>query len=462
MADKKTVRQRIGQWMRPIKNIGGGNGSSSLASISVKVDDSPGWGDLTGRPHDYSQAETVKIYEDSLEAWRKNPIAWRIVAITSDYVLGDKVMVSSPNRRLDRFINKFWSHPQNRMDLRIEPMCHELSRAGDLFVLLFRNEIDGMSYIRFVTKDRIRQIKTASNDWEHELAYYELQDMGDPKKWIAAGSPEAEESDSVMLHYTINKPIGALMGESDLVTMIPWLQRYSRMLEDRVRLNWAMRAFLWVVTVPTDKVKAKIEQYRTPPDAGSIIVKDEAEKWEPVTPSLRGADARNDLMAVRNMIDAGSGYPPHWRGEASNANLATATAMQAPTERHLLRRQEYFEFILADIIYQAYTRAVEIGKERPLPTDDYKKLFNLDIQDVSRTDNEMLARSSHEMAQTFKILCEQMPRRSKILNRKMIGLIFRFMGVPQADEELDMIIEESEEEGPKNEEGGQGKSGEQN
>ena len=40
------------------------------------------------------------------------------------------------------------------------------------------------------------------------------------------------------------------------------------------------------------------------------------------------------------MIDAGSGYPPHWRGESGEANLATATAMQAPTERHLMRRQQ--------------------------------------------------------------------------------------------------------------------------
>lgn len=218
-----------------------------------------------------------------------------------------------------------------------------------------------------------------------------------------------------------------------------------------------MRAFLWVVTVPTDKVKAKIEQYRTPPDSGSIIVKDEAEKWEPVTPALRGADARNDLMAVRNMIDAGSGYPPHWRGEASDANLATATAMQAPTERHLLRRQEYFEFILADIIYQAYLRAVEIGKERPLPTEDYKKLFTLDIQDVSRTDNEMLARSAKELAETYRVLSEQLPKRSKLLDRKMIGLVFRFMGVPQTDDDLDEIISEAGEEQEREEDERKGK-----
>jgi hypothetical protein len=52
-----------------------------------------------------------------------------------------------------------------------------------------------------------------------------------------------------------------------------------------------------------------------------------------VSPVLHGADAQHDLKAVRQMVDAGSGYPPHWRGESSDANLATAQAMQSPTER---------------------------------------------------------------------------------------------------------------------------------
>ena len=42
--------------------------------------------------------------------------------------------------------------------------------------------------------------------------------------------------------------------------------------------------------------------------SGSIIVKDESERWETVNPSLRGADAGHDMKAVRNMIDAGSGF----------------------------------------------------------------------------------------------------------------------------------------------------------
>jgi len=64
------------------------------------------------------------------------------------------------NRALNKFISAFWHRPKNRMDLRLETMCDELSRFGDLFILLFRNDMDGMSNICFVTKDQIQKIET--------------------------------------------------------------------------------------------------------------------------------------------------------------------------------------------------------------------------------------------------------------------------------------------------------------
>lgn len=351
-------------------------------------------------------------------------------------------MVSSPRATLQKFIDAFWNHPKNMMDLRLPGMSDELGRAGDLYVVLFRNPQDGMSYIRFITKDRIIKIESAANDWESELVFFEVQEMGEPKAWYSPAHPDASIQDAVMLHYSVNRPIGALIGESDLATMLPWLQRYSRMLEDRVRLHWAVRAFLWVVTVPSNLVAPKTEQYRTPPDSGSIIVKDEAETWEAVAPVLHGADASHDLMSVRNMVDAGSGYPPHWRGEPTSTNLATAQAMQSPTERHLVRRQKYFLYMLQDIIYTAYKRASEIGKQRPLASTDYGNLFQVAAPDVSRSDNEQLARAAGEIATALNSLSTQLAGDSETYNRLALDIVTRFAGEPQSEETITKILAE--------------------
>lgn len=431
MFDK--LRTRIASWVA----------QSALAQISVRVDDSPGWGSAGDQRHDYDQSTIEKLYADALTAWRKNPIAYRIISITTDFVVGERILLQSPIPSLDAYLKRFWNHPQNRMPYRLSSMCDELSRAGDLFIVLFRNNNDGMHYVRFVTKDQIKKVNTAPNDWETEISYEESELSEDHKIWHSQYSVMVNEQPAVMLHYAINRPIGALLGESDLTTMLPWLQRYSRMLEDRVRLHWAMRAFLWMVTVPPDKLKEKREQYKTPPEAGSVIVKDSTETWEPVSPVLRAADAQWDLQAVRNMVDAGSGYPAHWRGEAGDANRATAQAMQDPTEKHLLRRQAYFCHILCDMIYHSYQRAVAIGKAEPLPTDDYEQLFTVTTSDLSTADNERLARSARGLARAFQSISEELPGPSTKLARLMMQLCFEFAGKPQSDEVLDDIMKEA-------------------
>ena len=252
-------------------------------------------------------------------------------------------------------------------------------------------------------------------------------------------------ADAVMLHYSVNRPIGALMGESDLTTIIPWLLRYSRMLEDRVRLHWAARAFLYLVTVPSNKVESKSVQYGSAPESGSIVVKDESETWETITPSLRGADAGFDMKAVRNMIDAGSGFPPHWRGEGGEVNVATAEAMQAPPEKFLIKRQEYFVWCLQDILYQAFLRAVEIGTVATIGDggSDYSKIFNVETPDVTLRDNDQLASGAEKIANSFSVLQNTLLGKSPTLHRIAIDLMLKFAGEPQEDQVLDKIISEA-------------------
>ncbi len=143
----------------------------------------------------------------------------------------------------------------------------ELSRSGDLFLALFRNPADGMSYVRAVPKSEIVELVTAENDWERELSYVVRSGGvgGDGPlgtlTFLSPDHPDAAAADAVMVHYSINRPVGALLGESELASILPALRWYGRMLEDRVRLNWAARAFLWFVTVPTGRVNATITSF---------------------------------------------------------------------------------------------------------------------------------------------------------------------------------------------------------
>jgi hypothetical protein len=313
--------------------------------------------------------------------------------------------------------------------------------------LLFRNAADGMSYLRFLTKDQVAKIETRSSDWETETVIHQhLDGQIATKAWYTPDHGRSKRSRAVALHYAINRPLGAQFGESDLTTIIPWLLRYSRMLEGRIRLHWAARAFLWFVTVPSSKVAVKQEEYQSPPEPGSVIVKDDAEEWDMKTPNLRGTDAQHDMRAARQMIDAGTGYPPHWRGEAQDVNLATAKAMQEPTERHLARRQKYFVYILHDLIYKAYLRAHEVNPEAwPIPAEtDYNDLFLTLTPDLSRADNTSLATAAKDMTSMLDQMQANYPG-SPTLRRLLLSLVLKFAGEPQDDDVLEEIMNEAGE-----------------
>ena len=429
-----------------IKQIGIHSGSDHSTKFAITPDltSDSGWTSISGKRHDHTWSEIQELYTDALTAWRKNPLAWRIIRTTANYVVGDGIHFTSQYPTMNDYIQRFELHRKNQLQLRMPSMCEELSRAGDLFVVLFRNPIDGLSFIRFVTKDNIYKIECAENDWETELVYWETAPGGtyDPKKWLSPDHPDAPMSDAVMMHYSVNRPMGALMGESDLTTIIPWLQRYSRMLEDRVRLHWAARAFLYLVTVPSNKVESKSHQYDAAPESGSIVVKDESETWETITPTLRGADASHDMKAVRNLIDAGSGFPPHWRGEGGDVNVATAEAMQAPPERFLDKRQQYFIWMLEDILYHAYVRAVEIGAESAIPSSNYNEVFTVESPDVSLRDNVLLSEAASNLSISFSTLQNTLQGKSETLHRIMTDLVLKFADEPQDDQTLDQIIKE--------------------
>lgn len=412
------------------------------AAVTVRIDDSSGWHRIGAGTNERDASEIQQQYTDALTAWRKNPMAKRIVDITTDYCLGDGLTPTATGQ-LGNWLDRWWTHPKNNLSIRLPELSDELCRSGDLFLSLHRNPDDGISYVRPIPKDQITRIETLPNDWETEIAFYQSVTGIEDKRWLSPAHPDATNADAVMVHYAVNRVVGALLGDSDLATMLPWLLRYSRLLEDRVRLHWAAKMFLWIITVPTNLVTAKREQYNTPPETGSVIIKDEQEKWEPVTPNLHAFDAQYDLRSVRQMIDAGSGFPPHWRGEPTDINLATATAMERAASRRLRRRQLYIKFIVRDLAHTAYSRSFEIGHGRNIPS---LAAINVDTPDVSRQDNETLATAAKSIASALTELQGSLPGPSRTLTQKILRLVLQFAGETLTEDETNTIMEEAYDE----------------
>ena len=383
MAWRDTVREQVAKWL-------GGSplGAAAVTVVSVGRDDD-GLALRGGTLIDKPWHELFQEFEDAREAWRKNPLARRLIGLITSYTVGNGITLTSEKRDLQRFISEFWHH--NRLDMRVDEWCDELSRSGELFPVLFTNPVTGMSSVRAVPASLICKVDFDHEDYERELRYAESSVPGLDKWWMGVGSAEAQEIETpLMLHYAVNRPTGAVRGESDLAPILPWLRRYNRWLEDRVRLNAAMRAFLWVVKVPARLRSAVEERYRTPPEAGSIIIAEEgAETWEAVTPKIGASDAEKDGRAIRWMIVAGGpGTALLDLGEGEDSNLASGQAMAEQRRRFLRRRQAYLVWMLTDLTYRAYERWRRATNNR-----QHAKISDITAitPDISPEDNQSLA-----------------------------------------------------------------------
>jgi hypothetical protein len=328
------------------------------------------------------------------------------------------------------------------MALRVDEWSDELSRSGELFPVLFTNPVSGHSLIRTVPACLIRAVDYDAEDYERERRYQESVAPGEREKWwVGTGSAQAGQIETpLMLHYAVNRPTGSLRGESDLAPILPWLRRYNRWLEDRVRLNAAMRAFVWVVKVPARLRSALEERYRTPPEAGSVIIAEEgAESWEAVAPNLHAADAEKDGRAIRWMIVAGGpGTALLDLGEGEDSNLATGQAMAEQRRRFLRRRQSYLVWLLTDLTLRAYERyrLVNPGKARANAAD-----LQATTPDISPEDNQSLAAAAATLANSLEAMARVIGQ-GPAFRALALRLFVKFTGEPLAQEEAERILAE--------------------
>jgi len=369
-----------------------------------------------------------QLLNDALEAWRVNPLARRIVGLTSQYVVGGGITYSCAHAPTAAFLDAFWNHALNRIPIRAYEWCDELTRTGNLF-LLVSTDAAGMSYIRAVPASQVKTIHSRENDIDQETAYEMKPETlgGETKTWPAfdAALPRSPDGSftAAMLHYTINRPVGAVWGESDLSPVLRWLSRYGSWLEDRARLNHFRTAFLYIVRSRFSSEAARRARQSSltaaPPTPGSILVTDEGETWDVLNPTLEADDAGADGMALKKMLAAGAGIPMHFLAEPEGSTRTTAEAAGGPTYRHFEQRQEYFLWMLQDLLTRVVQRRAQA--DHRISTRAEIKVHGADI---SSRDNLSLAMAASSI---LNVLSETRSR-GLIDDAEFLRLVYRFSG----------------------------------
>lgn len=438
-----------------------------------------------------------EILEQCLDAWRYNPLARRIVELTTQYTIGTGFEISAQDEKVEQFILEFWNHRLNEMDTRLAGFSDELARTGNLF-LLISTDPSGMSYIRAVPADQVEEIITAPNDLDQEIAYRlknkwseddteettipaytsdpilscgalfesrypasvrgnlceepgNLRSCRSPVPGLrsishcAASLADCEERSNlsfsddsgsfppVMVHYAVNRPVGALWGEPDLSHLLKWLGRYTAWLEDRVRLNRFRNAFLYVVKASYVSEAARkarqAELAANPPTPGSILVTDESEEWTVMTPKLEALDANTDGLSIKKMIAAGAGVPLHFLAEPEHSTKTTAESAGEPTYRKFEMRQQVLVNITRNLLQIVLARRSEIDRNL-----NRAAVIEVHAADISARDNSALASAGSAIKGTALELFEK----GMIDEKEVLRLVYKYLS-EEAPEQPDPL-----------------------
>jgi len=387
------------------------------------------WGGADGGGvRDRHAPDRDEVLRQSLEAWRLNPLARRVVELTSQYVVGGGIAFACKHAASARFLTAFWEHRLNRMAVRVSEWCDELTRTGNLFVLV-STDAAGMSYVRSIPAAQIERIESRANDVEQALSFTlkATLDEPDPAPYPAYDEnndhPGGAGFQPVMLHYAINRPVGAQWGESDLAPVLRWMARYAAWLEDRARLNRYRNAFLYVVrsrfASEAERTARQNLLNANPPTPGSILITDESESWDVIAPRLEASDANTDGLALKKMIAAGAGVPLHFLAEPESSTRTTAEAAGGPTYRHYEQRQTFFLWLVGDVLRVALNR-------RALVDGRVNRMAEVRVSgcDISARDNAALGLAAANVYNVFSGLRTQ----GLIDDAELLRMVYRFAG----------------------------------
>ena len=391
--------------------------SASLSIPGTESSISRGSAEWTNNFRDRLDWNRNTVLTQAINAWRSNPVAKRIVEITSEFALGDGFGYSSGNARVQAFLKRFWTHELNDLDTQLKEWADKAWRSGDLFIL-FSVDAGGFPLVRAIPAENITGIVTAPNDYRQELAFSRNALDDEP---YPAYQPGREQT-SFVLHFPLNRAVGASFGESDLACVLYWIGLYRQWLEDRSKLNYYRQLFSFVVSkpFPSDaEKKAYAEELASrKPQPGAVLLTTPDEAWSILSPQLASFEAGEDGLALKRMIATGAGLPLHYLGEPESSTRTTAEATGTPTFKRFKSRQKFLQNAVTRILGVALAVYRANGGRVPAsPT------FEVSVPDITERDNAAVAVGVQRIVNAFAPLYNA----KLISSRELIRMVYRFV-----------------------------------
>ena len=383
---------------------------------------------IGGQPQEVKPQERRRMAAQARMVWIQDPVAGANVDLMCTFAFGRGVpKPKAVDSKVQDVIDEAWADTDNKAALTTfaaqTALCTDLVIQSNLFLLFFEGD-DGKVKLGILDHDLVEDaVRDSQNrlrvlyyvarrreyEWDYDMdrvslksaaaqqqqigtprvMYYQALDATDPK----TGELDTEDpqcppdklGDGLVYHIAINKGTEQVFGIPAMRRIVRWMAALNDFMSARVDLTQAAAAFIMrrtikgspqqVASIAAKAISRKSSlaastmddnaSLQVGPRPGSILNENEAVKTEPFAVSTQSAQASQDAQMIRSQISAAT-WPQHYLGDQSNANLATAQALELPVMKRVEAFQEMFEGLFRTFTDRVIQRAVDSGR---LPTE---------------------------------------------------------------------------------------------
>jgi hypothetical protein len=373
--------------------------------------------------------ERRRMAQQARMVWIQDPVAGANVDLSCQFIFGRGVpKPKAADEKVQEVIDEAWDDPDNKAALTTfsaqTALCTDLVLQSNLFILFFEGD-DGKVKLGILEHDSVEDAVRDSNNrlrvlyyvarqraygWDYSMDRPDIKVMmnqqGGTKprvmyyQALAATDSETGEIDSkddpcppeklaegLVYHIAINKGTEQVFGVPAMRRIVKWMAALNDFMAARVDMTQAAAAFIMRRTIKGSpqqvaNIAAKAISRQSTlastsidspsgsvvqagPRPGSILNENDSVKTEPFAISTQAAQAAQDAQMIRSQISSAT-WPQHYLGDQSNANLATAQALELPVIKKVESFQELFEGLFRTFVDRVIQKAVDAGT---LPTE---------------------------------------------------------------------------------------------
>jgi hypothetical protein len=349
--------------------------------------------------------ERRKLIRIARQFWVKDPLMHQAVSLTTNYTFGEGLRHSSNLEDVTAEVDSFWTDEDNQLELTAyqaqEQKSNELQVDGEIFFVLFVDE-DYRVKVRTLPPEEITEIICSPDDHRRPL-YYERKhapvtyDMT-RKNWKTGATQTTyyadwrnyapgkwgefdrgvELQEGLIYHVALNRISWQKRGYTEMYPALDWAKAHRQLLQDWVTIVKAYSTLAWKAKITGDdprdferirsRIKAMMPSFTgqqgeswAPSGTAGVQVENDDVTLQPIK-TAGMATSPSDAREIRLMAGAGMGIMEHYFGDAGNANLATATAMELPMLKKFAARQRLWESVYTNILGYVIQKGIEAGR----------------------------------------------------------------------------------------------------